>query len=209
MNKIKNIFIIDTETSGLNGYPVDIIFEIGICELKIDTGEIIPIYDQIIGYEESQLSDNQKNAWIFENSTLSLDQIINSNKKPEKVAIEVRQLVDQKYVAFYNLDYDHEKFMKYEPYLLEDGNNCLLLPCIMKELTPICKIKNQFRPGYKWPKLDEAQDILFNEKEIEEFKYKLDRHRAISDAYVSAKLLFKLISEFNFLENITLKRSFT
>lgn len=48
------VLIIDTETSGLEGYPRDRVLEIGIAELKDDT--VSQVYSEVIRYPESLIS---------------------------------------------------------------------------------------------------------------------------------------------------------
>ena len=44
------VLIIDTETTGLSGYPKDRVLEIGIAEL--DGGSVRPVYSEIIHYSD-------------------------------------------------------------------------------------------------------------------------------------------------------------
>ncbi|MHA2032541.1 MAG: 3'-5' exonuclease [Candidatus Kariarchaeaceae archaeon] len=200
-NRIDEIYVIDTETSGIEGFPHDLVYEIGICCLQIESGDIEPVYNQILGYDENELTKDQKKAWIFQNSTLMLDDVLNA-RKAEIIALEIRELLHKKYIAFFNCDFDYEKFLQHAPFSLKDGENCYLLPCIMKELTPICKLTNPYYGGYKWPKLVEALEVLFTDEELQDFNQTLDRHRALSDAYESAKCLYKLVVEYDFLDKI-------
>ena len=44
--------IIDTETTGLRGIPEDRVLEIGIAEYGGDSGNISPVYSEMIRYED-------------------------------------------------------------------------------------------------------------------------------------------------------------
>ena len=44
------VLIIDTETTGLSGYPKDRVLEIGIAELE--EGSVKPVYSEIIRYSD-------------------------------------------------------------------------------------------------------------------------------------------------------------
>lgn len=189
-----SIFVIDTETTGLWGYPEDLILEIGIVKLHLDTSNIVVVYDEIIGYKEEDLSDEQKNAWIFDNSSLSLKSVL-KGKRVQDVAKDVQNLLHNKLVAIYNVAYDYDKFLKYEPFNLD----CTILPCIMKQSTKPCKVPHpSSNLKYKWPRLGEAQEILLDGHNLPDF---LDPHRAISDAYVSAMVLSKLIADHEYPVN--------
>ena len=70
-----SIAVLDIETTGLDK-KLDYILEIGICELNLLTGTRKKLFDQIV--RESGFSEKHRNAWIFDNSTLSFDQVIKS-----------------------------------------------------------------------------------------------------------------------------------
>ena len=68
------ILIIDTETTGLTGYPLDRVLEIGIAELK--DGRVSPVYSEIIRYSDIVEFDKSyinlngtKGVWIYRSST--------------------------------------------------------------------------------------------------------------------------------------------
>ncbi|OLS27451.1 MAG: hypothetical protein HeimC2_11140 [Candidatus Heimdallarchaeota archaeon LC_2] len=193
-----SIFVVDTETSGLCGYPEDLIFEIGIVEVNLRTLNIEIAYNEVIGYPIEDLTVEQQKAWIFDHSTLNLESVL-KGKAIQEVAVDVQNLLNDKLVAMYNVAYDYEKFLKYEPFKLE----CTILPCIMKKSTKHCKVPHPHpKFKYKWPKLIEAQEILLDGIEIPDF---IDPHRAISDAFISAKILLKLISNYDYPLNEYLK----
>lgn len=58
--------------------------------------------------------------------------------------------------------------------------------CTMHLMTPVCKIEQLTRAGYKWPKLQEAYQYLFKE----EFK---GAHDALSDVRATARIFQWLV----------------
>jgi DNA polymerase-3 subunit epsilon len=61
------------------------------------------------------------------------------------------------------------------------------LLCTMKSSTSICRIPHaNGRPGFKWPKLDEAYRVLVDEKGF------ADAHDALADTRACAEVLWKL-----------------
>lgn len=64
----------------------------------------------------------------------------------------------------YNADFDKQ--------LINIDTGCSSMPivtwqnlkCPMKPLTPICKIPNKWKNGFKWPKLQEAYEFCFKKK---------------------------------------------
>ncbi len=113
----ESIFVVDTETTGLRGYPEDLIFEIGIVEVNLKTSNIEIAYNEVIGYPIEDLTVEQQKAWIFDHSTLNLESVL-KGKAILEVAEDVQILLNDKLVAIYNVAYDYEKFLKYEPFKL-------------------------------------------------------------------------------------------
>ena len=118
------ILIIDTETTGLTGYPHDRVLEIGIAELK--DGIVSEVYSEIIRYsdivefDKSYINPNgTKGIWIYRNSDLRIQDTLEAEKDLETVAEEVRRLVAGRVVTAYNVPYDFEKFLDYEPWSLK------------------------------------------------------------------------------------------
>lgn len=60
--------------------------------------------------------------------------------------------------------------------------------CTMLATTQLCKLPNANRPGYKWPKLQEAHKFAFNE----EFD---NAHSAMADVRACSRLYFWLSKE--------------
>ena len=58
--------------------------------------------------------------------------------------------------------------------------------CTMKEMTNICKIPNEKRGGYKWPKLQECHKFLFGE----EFE---GAHGAMADTLACKRIFFECL----------------
>ena len=118
------ILIIDTETTGLTGYPLDRVLEIGIAELK--DGIVSKVYSEIIRYpdivefDKSYINPNgTKGIWIYRNSDLRIQDTLEAEKDVETVAEEVRRLVAGREVTAYNVPYDFGKFLDYEPWSLK------------------------------------------------------------------------------------------
>ncbi|MBA7497209.1 3'-5' exonuclease DinG [subsurface metagenome] len=173
------ISILDIETTGLDIY-FDMICEIGLCSLNLDTGEIEPMFN-IICQEENKEFD--KNAWIFQNSDLT---IYNVRKAPylEEYRKSLQELLDIYPCTAYNQEFDfgflesrnfkiHEKFWD-----------------AMHKLTPILKIPRY--NGYKYPSVQEAYNYLYPKENY------VERHRALDDAKHEAKIIYatyKLLKE--------------
>ena len=119
------ILIIDTETTGLWGYPRDRVLEIGIAELKDDY--VRPVYSEIVRYldivdfDRSYVNPNgDKGIWIYKNSDLKMEDTLNASKDPETVAEEIRNIVSGRTVTSYNVPFDFGRFLNHEPWSLKD-----------------------------------------------------------------------------------------
>ncbi|WP_400225811.1 3'-5' exonuclease [Methanomethylophilus alvi] len=119
------VLIIDTETTGLSGYPKDRVLEIGIAELE--GGSVRPVYSEIIRYPDIAEFDRKyvnpdgsEGIWIYRNTDLRMEDTLNTAKDAEAVATEVRGIVSGREVTSYNVEFDFGKFMYHEPWNLKD-----------------------------------------------------------------------------------------
>ena len=118
------VLIIDTETTGLEGYPKDRVLEIGIAELT-EEGEVREVYSEQIRYPDIvefdksyENRDGSKGIWIYRNSDLRIEDTLNAAKDIGTVASEVREIVSGREVTSYNVGFDFGKFLYHEPWNL-------------------------------------------------------------------------------------------
>ena len=103
------ILVLDTETTSLesqSGYIV----EIAIVKVDTKKGSIEFVYDEVVGYDISKWSRKNKNAWIFDNSTLELDDVRNG-KPLDQVVEEVRGIIQGEMATSYNTSFDFRDFL--------------------------------------------------------------------------------------------------
>ena len=119
------VLIIDTETTGLSGYPKDRVLEIGIAELE--GGSVKSVYSEIIRYSDIVEFDRKyvnpngsEGIWIYRNSDLRMEDTLNASKDVETVAAEVREIVSGREVTSYNVPFDFGKFLYHEPWNLKE-----------------------------------------------------------------------------------------
>ena len=176
------IAVIDVETTGLDKI-YDVVIEIGIVELALETGKTKVLFDAIV--REENFNDTHINSWIFDNSNLTYEKIENS---PPLINYfdEVQDLLVKYQVTAFNIDFDLY-------FLRKSGFEIPFeLPCIMKTATNVCKIpfpNNNEHFGdreYKWPKVQEAWDFFFPGTVYTE------KHRAADDAIHEAQICFEL-----------------
>ena len=120
------MLIIDTETTGLEGYPRDRVLEIGIAELSPD-GNIKELYSEVIRYpdiiefDSNYVNrDGSRGIWVYRNSSLRIEDTLDAEKDLETVVKEVRELVADREVTSYNVPFDFGKFLDHDPWNLKD-----------------------------------------------------------------------------------------
>ncbi len=160
--------------------------EIGIAVLETITGKVKVVYDQVLSHPPEKIEPH-RNAWIFKNSSLSYEEVVNG-KPVTEAANEIRTILQGRKMAIYNVAFDFERFLKWPPYNLGEVI-AGILPCIMVTATNVCKIRSRFY-GYKWPTLEEARRKLLPDIQLPK---NFNPHRAASDAYLSALVLHQLI----------------
>jgi len=117
------VLIIDTETTGLRGIPEDRVLEIGIAEYDEVSGDISPVYSEMIRYDDIVDFDSKyvnidgsRGIWIYRNSDMRMEDTLNAAKDLDTVVREVREIVSGKEVTSYNVKFDFGKFLYQEPW---------------------------------------------------------------------------------------------
>ena len=174
---MKIIAVIDIETTGLK--PIDeLILEIGIVKLDLETGDTKIIFDSYV--REPTFRDKHKSSWIFENSDLKFEDV---EKAPllEEFKQELQEIFHKYNVTAFNKSFDLG-FLKARGFEFPDE-----LPCIMQTSTNICRIPSRNRRRrYKWPSAQEAWDFFFPNSDY------IEKHRAADDAIHEAKILYEI-----------------
>ncbi len=184
----EEIYVVDTETTGLDGGPRDLVVDIGICLADIGKGTVKEIYSSVVGYDVTEWEDHRSKAWIFENTDLTLDDVA-AAKPLFKVREEVMDLLKGKTVTSYNVSFDMDKFLFREPWHLKGCFN--VCTDIMKAATDVCKLPSEYYGvSYRFPKLDHAYRTIVagdpagvGEKQD---------HRALSDAKLASYVMIEM-----------------
>ena len=182
------ILVLDTETTGLIGAPKDLVVDIGICEVSLKDGTVEDLYSSILGYEVDEWDDYLSEAWIFQNTDLTLEMVAEA-PPARKVIQDVRRILKGRLVTSYNVDYDMGKFLYQEPWDLRGT----FIQCtdIMKAATAVCKLPSLINgQDYRFPKLDYAYSKL-TEGDPAGIDGKQD-HRALSDARMASHLMIAM-----------------
>jgi len=172
-----DVVVVDCETTGLDPH-YDIILEIGIVELDISTGKTKVLFDSLV--KEPMFGEEHKYSWIFENSDLSFDDVMNAPFLDEKIP-EIQAIFSRSSVTAYNKSFDLG-FLKSRGIRVPNE-----LPCIMLTATNILKIP--FLRGnkkYKWPNCQESFNFFFPALDY------IEKHRAADDAIHEAMILYEI-----------------
>lgn len=117
------MLIIDTETTGLHGYPRDRVLEIGIAEMNEETLKVEPVYNALVRYKDQDtfFADYRKKCgpiWIFEHTDMTPEEIAEKGKDIYQVVADVRSIVDGRDVTSYNVPFDFGRFLDFGPWNL-------------------------------------------------------------------------------------------
>ena len=174
------ILVVDIETSGFD-LVKDVIFEIGIVQLDLETGDIVKLFDEPV--REPHLCGNHRDAWIFSNSDMTPEYVRNAQplENYRNILNDIFSNEGLNGMTAFNRNFDFG-FLKHRKFKLPKP-----LPCPMLLSTDILKIKNTYgRRGYKWPSAQEAWDYYFpNEPYVE-------KHRGADDARIEAKIIYEM-----------------
>ena len=175
--KEKEILVLDIETTGLSP-KTDFILELGIVKLNLETGEITTLFDEV--FKDPNLTAKHRKSWIFENGFMNIEEIRNAQPL-ERYRTQIQNILlpFQGRITAWNREFD-------ESFLYANGFDLGAdIPCPMKASTHFFKIKGT--RGFKWPKAQEAWDILFPET------HKIEAHRGLDDSIMEAKIIFELV----------------
>ncbi|MFX1525697.1 MAG: exonuclease domain-containing protein, partial [Promethearchaeota archaeon] len=156
----------------------DLIVEIGIVKLDLSSGKITVLFDSLV--KEPTFGEDHKSSWIFENSNLSFDEVLNAPLLKDVIP-QIQSIFNESSVTAYNKSFDLG-FLKSRGVDIPSE-----LPCIMKTATNLLKIP--FLRGnkkYKWPSCQESFEYFFPATSY------IEKHRAADDATHEAKILYEI-----------------
>lgn len=207
------MLIIDTETTGLIGYPMDRVLEIGIAEMDEKTFEVKPVYSALVHYEDqndffARYRENRGPIWVFDNTDMTPEMIAEEGKDVSEVVDDVRSILNGKCVTSYNVPFDFRKFLMHDPWKLKEV--CTVGFDIMDAAT--ARVRELVRKGWmedkelrdrltsdwedfpkKWVRSQDAYRVLCPDDPAHIGK---QSHRALDDAIMEAHILSALWRNF-------------
>lgn len=181
-----DIYVLDTETTGLDGYPKDVVVDIAVCRVDLGRGTVREAYSSVVGYDVSAWSPERRNAWIFQNTDLTLDMVA-SAPRADIVAGEIRELLRGRRVTSFNFTFDMDRFLYHGPWNLREV--IAQERCIMLASADVCRIPGLYEK-YKWPRLEEAYSMIVDGDPAGIGGEQT--HRALSDAMMASHILIAL-----------------
>lgn len=180
------IATVDIETTGFFDFG-GLIVEVGIVLLDLETGKTEKIYNELVC--EEQFGERHINSWIFKNSDLSFQDVLNAEPLD---LISLQKIFDEYPATAYNKDFDFQ-------FLKDRGLKIQELPCPMKICTDICKLPSFNGLGYKYPKVQEAWDYFFGKTNY------IEAHRGADDAEHEALIVYELYKNGKFEDKLLTK----
>ena len=195
------IYVVDLETTGLGGCPIDHAIDVGLVCVDLEKETVEKSFSTVIGYDTSRWDRTHKNAWIFEHIDLTLEKVNEAQftRPPEKVRSILVEILEGKNLTSYNTKFDLDKFLFRDMWDL--GGIVNRYPCLMMAAAEPCKLEGgrsfwahaEEVPGagkYHPPKLEHAYATLCPDDPAEICGKQ--EHRALSDAIVAGHLLLAM-----------------
>ncbi len=183
------VFVLDTETTGLYGAPKDVVVDIGICVVDLSKGTVREAYSAVVGHDVGKWDDYKRDAWIFQNTDMTLE-MVEKGRPFDKVRSDVTSLLRGKRVTAYNTGYDFGKFLFKSPWNLRSTFD--EYQDVMLAATYACKLKSMnYFEEYRWPKLDVAYKMILKGDDPAGINGKQD-HRALSDARMASYIMLEM-----------------
>ena len=179
------VFVADTETTGLTGSPKDKVVDIALCKVTLGEKSVEKIYSSVVGHDTSGWSTELKNSWIFGNSDLTLEEVSGAPSEADVIR-DITKILKGANVTSFNFSYDFDKFLYREPWSLR---SIIPFRCIMLASRDVCKLPGLYGE-YKWPKLDEAYKMIVKDDPVG--INGMQTHRAMSDALMASHVLLRL-----------------
>jgi len=109
-----DIYVVQTLTTGPDGYPYDEIIEVAICRADIDAMTFETVYNNIVCFDPKDLG-KKKLDYLTENFKMEVGEIYNGLPEPQ-VAKEVLDIIKGKDVACYDVRQEFGRYMICAPW---------------------------------------------------------------------------------------------
>lgn len=172
------LLVVDIETTGFFVHS-DAIVEIGITLVDTVTKSIELVFDNVIKHNKFN-SRKHKNAWIFQNTTLTLEDVENAESL-DFYKEEIQDLFNKYAMTAYNKSFDL-RFLKAVGFEMKD------VKCLMQTATQYSGYKDK-NGRVKKPSVEE----IYNQFFMNDGERYIEEHRAGSDSKDEARILLHMV----------------
>lgn len=181
-----DIYVIDTETTGLNGIEEgDTIVEVGVARVNMTLGRVYPMFNFLVG---QYIPEDRRHAWIFEHTDLTVDDLARASMDADIVSEVLQSMLTGCAVTSYNTEFDFDRFLFQDPWRMNAYTR--RAPCIMETAARFVGTCDH-AGGSRWPSLQSAYNQLCPEDPAD--LNGPEKHRAMWDAVMAGHVLVKLI----------------
>ena len=187
-----DVLVVDLETTGLKGYPDDLVVNVGVVGVNIINANVIDVYDATIHYDTSMWTDRLKDSWIFSKGYMKLEDLEGGEDLYE-VAKDLKRMAVTKPMTSYNLNFDFGRFLDWPPFELSRRSGARILRCLMKAAAqcPLIPRDRSHDDGKRCPKLETAYKILCPDDPAQIGEEQ--RHLGLYDARMAGCILIPLL----------------
>lgn len=167
------VAVLDIETTALKHHLGSIV-EIGICLIDLESRDSEELFESVVN--DNFDPERESHAWIFRNTDLTPDEVINA-KKLDHYRVKLQKILNKYPVIAYNQRFDFG-WLESRGFKIGKRYSDPMILC-----GDLIKIPHDYY-GLKYPKVQEAMDY-FNIRAVEE-------HRAFSDCLYEALIVAEL-----------------
>ena len=170
------MYIVDLETTGLYGYPHGhVVIEISI----FDSDTCTEVYHTLINPTTYRhFRSDWKNAWIFNNTHMTPEQVLNGISFTQ-ARDDVARILTHRQVSSYNTSFDLNKYLMVEPWNIQ----LLAAPCIMRKFAALYNGGRLMKLQHAWEKYGPGTELNW--------------HTATADTYAATWLYNNKLKIFN------------
>lgn len=107
------IFVVETITSGAQGYPYDEVLSIGVCSVDLEKGDFDSVYDAVIRKEPKYLGKAKLD--YAEARGLNVSELYTGVPEAQ-VAKEFKELIKGRYVTSYDIRQEFQRYFTNNPW---------------------------------------------------------------------------------------------
>lgn len=150
---VKEIFVIEINADGDKGYPDNIVVEVGVCRVDLDTMDFDSIYNDMILLNPLDVGKTSLD-WLTDTAGIDVRELYLGSLQDEVVS-KVKELIKGKEVACFDVGETFGRFLLYEPWDLtkEVTIRSSVSSRMPGNASPTFKTNLQERIGYAYSKI--------------------------------------------------------